>query len=452
MLYKRKYESINQAVYDQEKQLETMTIQLQNEAQIKDHNQAELTQALSELSQHNKLLSDSREALTNVLEDQKQLEDELKATNAHIEQKVQLKTAQLREEHARLQATVDSLPLGLVILDNDLEQLSCNKIFEQIVDQTVEKKTTHTAPLLLDNFKIKTHIQSCLQRRAAVSLKDIDYEGKVLRMHMAPIVEHRDSLATGVVVVVDDVTEERVMQRSKEEFLSIASHELRTPLTTIRGNASILNKIYQDKLHDPTFSELTEDIALSSERLISIVNDYLETSSLEQGKISIVPEFFAVDKLSEKIIHEFAATAKEKGLYLKLMRQGKGELPPAYADPKRVSQILINLISNALNHTTSGGINVKITTTPDKYLQIFVDDTGSGISQANQKLLFHKFQSADEKILTRESRRSTGLGLYIAKLLTEMMGGEISLAQSQKNHGSSFVFSLPTTKSQLPDA
>lgn len=447
MIYRRKYDSNTVLVIENEKRLEELTKKLQDEVVIKDKNQTELNEMLSKISQHNKQLLDSRLALTNVLEDQKILEEELKVTNDKIEQKVQLKTAQLSEEHARLKAIIESLPLGLIILDRELKQFSCNKIAEQLIRRnSVENTTVDACPMLFESLKIKKAVQDCLQHKSAVSLKDINYNDKVLRIHLAPITAHKTTVASGAVVVVDDITEERVMQRSKEEFLSIASHELRTPLTTIRGNASLLNKIYRDKISDPDFAELTDDIALSSERLISIVNDYLETSSLEQGKITVTPEYFSVETLSQKIIHEFAATAKDKGLYLRLIKVANQRLPQAYADPNRVSQILINLISNALNYTHSGGVEVKITTSDKNYLQIHVSDTGEGISPSNQKLLFHKFQSANEKILTRDSRRSTGLGLYIAKLLTEMMGGEIRLDSSKKNHGSCFVFTLPTVK------
>ncbi len=444
-LYKRKYDQNTLSVYEKEQKLEAITKQLSEEVASKTRHQSELSASMSDLSRHNQLLTDSRVALANVLEDEKELRQELELAKEGVELKVKQRTAQLHEEHARLHATVESLPVGLAMLDSKLKLVSSNRTINRLMADIVVKNTTlEVDDFIFNKLKIKDQVKACLDQKKSTLINETDYENKVLRVYIAPIMVNTEERTAGVVVIIEDITEEKVMERSKEEFLSIASHELRTPLTAIRGNAKLLDKVYKNRMNDPIFNELTKDISLSSERLIGIVNDYLETSSLEQSKIIIKPQFFSIDELVMTTIHELSSAARDKGVYLNLAKHDQTIIPPVYADTKRVSQVLVNLISNGLHYTKKGGVTISIVPRGLDQVAVAVSDTGIGISEKNKKLLFHKFQKADDNILTRDWKRSTGLGLYIAKLLTELMGGTIELEQSKVNQGSSFVFTLPT--------
>lgn len=444
-VYKRQYDRNTRATFENEQKLEQLTTQLKSEIEARSQNMRGLAEALENLSHQNKLLNDGRAALANVLEDEQQLREELQLAKESVELKVKQRTAQLHEEHARLRATIESLPVGLVILDDELKQVRCNRVITKLIKEIVVKTTTIEAvDFLFKSLKIKNKVHDSLEDKKSIFIQELDYKNKVLRIYIAPITVEKESETTGVVVVVEDITEEKVMERSKEEFLSIASHELRTPLTAIRGNAKLLDSAYKERVNDPIFNELTRDIRLSSERLIGIVNDYLETSSLEQNKIIFKPEFFSIDKLAFDIVHELSSAARDKGLYLEMAEHKDTVIPPVYADAKRVSQVLVNLISNGLHYTKKGGVTINISPHGLDQVAIAVIDTGVGISEKNRKLLFRKFQKADDNVLTRDWKRSTGLGLYIAKLLTGLMGGTIALDYSRVGEGSSFVFSLPT--------
>ena len=133
------------------------------------------------------------------------------------------------------------------------------------------------------------------RRSRAVEHDEVDYVGRVLRVFMAPIIDRESSERIdrlGTVVLIEDITEEKVLQRSRDEFFSIASHELRTPLTAIRGNASLVRRLYATKTADPEFDQMMEDIESSSIRLTEIVNDFLDVSRLEQDKIAFNFESF----------------------------------------------------------------------------------------------------------------------------------------------------------------
>jgi CheY-like chemotaxis protein/anti-sigma regulatory factor (Ser/Thr protein kinase) len=245
-----------------------------------------------------------------------------------------------------------------------------------------------------------------------------------------------------VVILIEDITEKEVLDRSRDEFFSIASHELRTPLTAIKGNTSMIMDFYAEALKDPELKSMVYDIHESSTRLIDIVNDFLDVSRLEQGKVSFTYEAVALEEIVEGVMYEMRAVLKEKKLSLEFNHKTLGNLPKIWTDKNRLKQILYNLVGNATKFTEKGSISIDVQ--PEKtHLRVRVIDTGRGISTENQKLLFHKFQQANTSLLTRDTTRGTGLGLYISKMMAEMMDGEMGLEKSEEGKGSVFYFTVP---------
>jgi len=180
--------------------------------------------------------------------------------------------------------------------------------------------------------------------------------------------------------------------------------------------------------------------------LITIVNDFLNTSRLEQGKLEFKLAAFDLSDLVNEVIEEFRAgdaTAK-----IPIVTH-LGAVPEAMADRDRLKEVLINLIGNSIKFTEIGTVKVSLKMENER-LKLSVKDTGRGIPQESQGLLFHKFQQASNNILTRDSTRSTGLGLYISKLLVTGMGGEIFLEKSAAGKGATFSVLIPTVKSAVP--
>ena len=157
---------------------------------------------------------------------------------------------------------------------------------------------------------------------------------------------------------------------------------------------------------------------------------------------------FSLEPLVEKIIYELGALSREKKIYIRTAND-LDTLPLVYADPDRVKQVLYNLIGNAMRFVAKGGVTIEAKV-HGNLLKVMIEDTGAGISPENQNLLFHKFQQAGESILTRDTTRGTGLGLYISKLLVENMGGRVQLEKSEVGVGTTFSFTVPiATKEQL---
>lgn len=354
------------------------------------------------------------------------------------------KVKELQAEHARLKASIDNLPLGYFIIEASHNIVVLNPAMREILGSR-EKKWTFQAlqkrfqPSGIDLRQLCAH---CRGEKKPFIVKEVAFDDKFLRIFSVPILMDQDhEEIIGTAILAEDITEAKLLERLKEEFFAVASHELRTPLTAIRGNASLLQYHYAEKLEDEDMREMISDIHDASIRLIEIVNDFLDVSRLEQGRITFKKELVDLKTLIRDTIQEVKGTAADKSLYLKL-EEPEGKMPKALADKDRTKQVLINLIGNAVKFTEKGGVRIEIRS-HDKILRVWVHDTGIGMSKKNQKLLFRKFQHAGEKILTRDVTRGTGMGLYICKLLVEGMGGKIYLERSAMNKGSSFVFSLP---------
>ncbi|OGK24990.1 hypothetical protein A3D76_01230 [Candidatus Roizmanbacteria bacterium RIFCSPHIGHO2_02_FULL_37_9b] len=358
-----------------------------------------------------------------------------------IKKTVEERTLQVRQEQAKLTASIQSLPVGFMIIDRDENILAINAVAKKILDLKNEDPTSRQIcekfTPVLDLRKMQ---EKSLADKKALELKDIALGKKVLRILLSPISLSAEEII-GSVILFEDVTEAKILERSKDEFFSIASHELRTPLTAIRGNTALIQQYFSDILKDSTLKDMILDIHDSSIRLIQIVNDFLNVSRLEQGRIEFVNEEFDIRELVLEVFKELEFTAHEKNLFLKFDSEQRNAVK-VYADRDRTKEVLINLIGNSLKFTDQGGVTVSILPNPN-FLKIAIIDSGRGIPVKNQSLLFHKFQQASEQILTRDFTRGTGLGLYISKLLIEGMEGKIWLENTEEGKGSTFSFTLP---------
>ena len=378
-----------------------------------------------------------------------------------IEIKVKERTHQLNEEHARLQSAINSLDVGLLMTFHYNQTISYNTMLQhmfgiyKVSETTSEMQTEVTLgaieeKLLKFNFNLNKAIENCQYTGKYFNISEITYENRILSIYGAPI-RTRDNVIIGTVILFSDITEAKIMERSKDEFFSIASHELRTPLTGIRGNSSMILSYYQQLLDDPKLKEMIEDIHSSSVRLISIVNDFLDVSRLEQGKVKFAYAPISVEKVIEDVAYDMRAELTEKKLYLKVDKLTFSSLPLVWADENRLKQVVYNLVGNASKFTEQGGISISAKLSDAKdYIKVLVADTGRGIANDSQQLLFHKFQQASSSLLTRDTTHGTGLGLYISKMIIENMGGHIGLEYSEPNKGSTFSFTLPVaTPAQL---
>ena len=351
---------------------------------------------------------------------------------------------QIQMEKARLLASVNSITLGFLMVDASGKVLIKNPAVEKSIGVQGDYSDINAIDKTLGSaFALKENFNKCIDERAPINLKDVSLNNKFFRLFMAPIFSTDNTLSViGVVILIQDETESKVLERSKDEFFSIASHELRTPLTAIRGNTSLIEQYFGEKLNaEPELKEMIDDVHASSIRLIQIVNDFLNVSRLEQGKMEYKIENFDLSQLIDKKIEEIGSLSLEKHIPI-VFEKPTVAFPSAYADKDRVGEVLLNLLGNAIKYSEKGTVTVQASLLQG-FLKVSVTDAGKGISPEQQSLLFRKFQQAGKSLLTRDTTRATGLGLYISKLLTEQMGGQIFLEKSEPNVGSTFSFTVP---------
>jgi PAS domain S-box-containing protein len=367
-----------------------------------------------------------------------------------IEEQVEVRTRQVHEAQATLVTSINSIKLGFVITDAKPAVIRLNTVAHEVfcgsrshaAGDCHEVTMAKVEAMMGGSTHIAEHIKECLRRQLPQELKDVTFNNRNWRAYLSPMVVGRESI--GCAVLLQDTTEERILERSRDEFFSIASHELRTPLTSIKGNSSLIMDYYKELLKDPTLKEMVEDIHESSNRLIEIVNDFLDMSRLEQGRIEYHMEGLPVSKVIEEVAYGMGTLIKQKGLHLQLGHNIRrlDAVPAVIADKNRLKQILFNLLGNAVKFTEKGGrITVDAEAARDS-IKLTVTDTGAGISPEHQTLLFRKFQQATDSILTRDDTRGTGLGLYISRLLATGMGGTLVLERSVPGKGSTFALKL----------
>jgi len=378
------------------------------------------------------------------------LVDQLKHEKEGVEKQVKQRTSQLEDEKSRFLASIRSLPLGFILTDSQSRILMLNPSIKKFLKldgdnaELINKLAAENDSLL---HKLMDLSRSVTHSKKIESLELTHDEGRSFHAFAAPVLM-RDGECNGAVVLLEDITEAKILERSKEEFFSIASHELRTPLTAIRGNTSLMQQMYEDQLKDPGLNDMVEDIHASSVRLIDIVNDFLDASSLELGKMKFSEENFDINPIIEKVVEEMGGYIKEKGLKIHYEKP-QTPLPMIRADANRMKQVIYNLIGNAVKFTDEGSVTIKTELSPVQHmLRMTVTDTGSGISPEGQQILFHKFQQSGNSLHTRDATKGTGLGLYISKLIVEHFGGHIQLDSSQEgeDHGSSFSLTIPLAK------
>ena len=223
--------------------------------------------------------------------------------------------------------------------------------------------------------------------------------------------------------------------KMKTEFVSIASHQLRTPLSAMRWTLNLLNdgRIKAEELAD--YLGLIKE---SNERMIKLVNDLLDVSRIEMGKILLNPRQTNLYVLIQKIINNFSAYAKANNIVIAI--EASKTLPNVFADPEKISLVVQNLIDNAIKYIKGKG-EIKISLeSNNKSVKAAIKDTGVGIPASQQKFIFQKFFRSDN--VMKHQTIGTGLGLFIAKSVVEESGGKIWF-ESQEGKGTTFYFTLP---------
>ena len=254
----------------------------------------------------------------------------------------------------------------------------------------------------------------------------------------SPIEDNSSNL--GCVLVLHDTSAEKELEAIQLDFVSMASHELRTPLTSVTGYLSIFLKENEGKM-DAHQTDFLNRILIAAQQLGAIINNLLNVSKVERGAFSMSNGAIEWKELLEKSVNQNQLQAAQKGISLELKTDGT-ELGQISGDEIRLTEVLNNLVSNAINYTNSGG-SVEVSCKKDgKDLITCVKDTGIGIPPEAVAHLFTKFFRVSGALDKSSNSKGTGLGLYISKSIIDLHHGKI-WAESELGKGSTFCFSLP---------
>jgi len=234
----------------------------------------------------------------------------------------------------------------------------------------------------------------------------------------------------------------QVLNKLKDEFLTVASHELRTPMTIVKSYLWMLEKQKAGRLNAKQQEYLGKALE-GTQRMIALINDMLDISRFEQKKVTFDLRQINVCDIIKESISNFEIESKQKGLKVEFEKSCQEIYVDA--DEIKLRDVITNIFSNAIKFTKEGGISLGVED-EDEFVKIYIRDTGSGIDPKDLDKLFHKFARIDNSYTIASDVGGTGLGLYIVKLYIEGMGGRVGAYSEGLGKGSTFWFTLPKNK------
>ena len=351
-----------------------------------------------------------------------------------------------RASQARIRAITDSVDEALLLVAPDQRVLNINHRFaeffeipaERIVGSSLSDLKTFFEQTFDDANLFGDLVAAANGERTFV--KQILPRTRELQIHATPVRDGENIL--GSLVVLRDVTHERQVDRMKTEFVSLVSHELRTPLTSIKGFTEMVLDGDAGEINDEVRDYLGV-VFNNAERLVALVNDLLDISRMESGRIKIKSERVDLNDIVRIVVATMEQKIREKQQTLAVATDPDAAL--VTGDHDKLVQVLTNYVSNAHKYTQSGGsIRIEITR-ENNFARVAVMDNGFGISPQDREKLFTRFYRVDNS-MTREIG-GTGLGLAIVKQLIELQGGAVGVA-SELGKGSTFFFTVPLVPTQ----
>lgn len=336
----------------------------------------------------------------------------------------------------------DDLLWGKVVVSQEV-----GKLIKPSYTGFPKVKSVIIAPSHFGKKLLGALILACPREQSQISREEIEIVELIV--HLASLAYRVQDTQTSLVQITQEVYKMNAqlhqLDKLKDDFVSVASHELRTPMTAIRSYAWMALNRSDVPLSEKLKRYLSRTM-ISTERLINLVNDMLNVSRIEAGRIEIRPQGFDMASLVNEVMAEVSAKAAEKALKLQVI---PAKIPQVFGDPDKVHQVLLNLVGNALKFTPNEGLITISFFTDGQVVETAVKDTGAGLSAEDQARLFKKFGRLDNSYVAAATTGGTGLGLYISKSLIDLMKGKIWANSEGLGKGATFAFSLPVATQQL---
>jgi len=342
--------------------------------------------------------------------------------------------AMLEREKKRLIDVIDHVPDGILVVGNEGELLFTNLAAQRLFDLD---KTIRIGESLAKATRHHQIVELWRQARADGKIKSAVIELPARRITIQATCSPLDDYLPGsTIILLEDISRLRLLETVRRDFISNISHELRTPLASLKA---LTETLMDGALEDPSVSRhfLTQ-IDTEVDSLTLLVQELLELSRIESGKVPIHMNPHSAEELILPAVERLRLQAERNGLTIRVdIEPG---IPHVSADQVRLQQVIVNLVHNAIKFTPPGGEVAVSAKHIDDSIVFAIRDTGTGIAQHDIPRIFERFYKADRS----RSGGGTGLGLAIAKHLVEAHSGKIWV-ESQEGEGSTFYFSLPRT-------
>ena len=364
-------------------------------------------------------LEKSQKALMNMLED------------------VEKARRKMEEEKNKTLAVITNFVDGLLMFDAESKVSLINPRAETFFN--VKGRDIIGRPILeLSTFPtIEPIVRLVREETKGVFRKEVQVgKDSVLEMSTVPIMREKERL--GTLIILHDITREKIIERMKTEFVSLAAHQLRTPLSAIKWTLKMLL--------DGDLGAITNEqkdfigkTYQSNERMIHLINDLLDVARIEEGRYIYKPTITNLETIVQYVTNSYQEETERKKLNLKFLKP-KTKLPQVSVDVEKIKLVIQNLLDNAIRYTPSGGQVTISLKSGIKEIELAVADSGVGIPQGQKTRVFTKFFRAPN--VMRMDTEGSGLGLYITKNIIEAHGGKIWF-KSEEGKGTTFYFTLP---------
>jgi signal transduction histidine kinase len=342
-------------------------------------------------------------------------------------------------QHSKTSSLIKGLNDGVIMFNPDRKVILMNPAAVKYTHLTKGNFDYNKFYQLFPEHNIDKMIEKALNHGRLEHIQEIQLTDNFFEIFITPVKDNKGDIVGGA-IIMHDITYLKEIDRMKTEFVSVASHQLRTPLTAIKLFTEMLLRGDTGKLNRAQ-KEYLNNIFQSTDRMTRLVNDLLNVTRIESGRVRINPQPTKLDELIQNIIVEAKPLADMKKVKLTFMVTDKAPTIPL--DQNLFRQVIHNLIVNAIRYTPAGKGRILVTFKKynNREYLISVADNGIGIPNDKQKKIFQKFFRADNAV--KMETEGTGLGLYVSKMIVELSGGKIWF-ESQEGKGTTFFVTIPT--------
>jgi two-component system sensor histidine kinase VicK len=340
------------------------------------------------------------------------------------------------EEKKKLETVLANMTDGVIATDSEGKVIVRNHWAEKLLQRKIGlgEKIDQILPLT-EPIRLK-ELETSQQLLGLNPENGEDWT--VLQITFSPIKRGFQEVV-GLIAVLSDVTEKEKLDRQRKDFVANVSHELRTPLTTIK---SYLEALADGAMEEPELAKRFLNVTQQeADRMTRLIQDLLQLSRLDAKRVTLNRKITSIPKILEEVVDRFSFQTKQKQIELGLKIENL--LPTVIADRDKLTQVLDNILSNAVKYTPEGGkITIGAKKRSDGMVEVVVEDTGIGIPKKDLSRIFERFYRVD-KARSRQMG-GTGLGLAIAQEIVHLHGGNIWI-ESEYRKGTKVFFTLPTS-------